>query len=157
WGRMVRGGQAMRPILSALIVGGLLLLAEGLKGDRANSAARPVSHWVKQLKNADVRLRQEAAEALGKLGPKAEAAIPALTEALQDWPVRWPAARALVKIGPKTVPALVESLKAKTWGVSKSASEALAEIGPKAVPALIQALKSKDFKLREEAADTLGQ
>ena len=65
-------------------------------------------------------MRCSAAEALGQIGPKAEAAVPALAKALQDKEekVRQDAAVALGRIGPKAqaaAPALVEALKDKSW------------------------------------------
>lgn len=60
------------------------------------------------------RVRQQAAEALGKIGPEAKAAVPALIEALKDgdrW-IRAPAERALEKINtPETRKALKDYKK----------------------------------------------
>lgn len=60
---------------------------------------------------ADCRVRWAAADALGKIGPAAAEAVPALTAALTDadWDVRRAAADALGRIGPEAaevVPAL---------------------------------------------------
>jgi HEAT repeat protein len=147
----------MKPILTALAVCGLLLGTEGLKGDKATPTAKPVSHWVKQLKKADVRLRQEAAEALGELGPKAEPAIPALIEAFKDWRVRRLAARALAKIGPKAIPELIKLLEEESGSGGKVAGDALARFGAKAVPDLIKLLKGKPESVRQSAIYTLGK
>ena len=68
------------------------------------------------LTDAKEFIRQQAAEALGRIGPAARKAVPALTQALAD-PVkyvRWQAAVALGHIGPaaaKAVPALLERLQ----------------------------------------------
>ena len=58
------------------------------------------------LKEKDERMRYLAAFALGKIGPAAKEAVPALIAALKDKVsnVRSFAARALSKIGPATVP-----------------------------------------------------
>jgi hypothetical protein len=67
---------------------------------------------VAALANDDVVLRTNAAEALGKLGPKAAPAVPALVTALSDemGNVHNGAATALIKIGRPSVPALVSLL-----------------------------------------------
>jgi HEAT repeat protein len=46
--------------------------------------AEAADRLIQQLKDADAHVRQEAAAALGKLGPAAEQAIPALTECTRD-------------------------------------------------------------------------
>jgi HEAT repeat protein len=74
-----------------------------------------INRLIKQLTDKNPEVRQKAAFALGKIGPKAEAAVPALSKALKDenFDVRWSAAEALGEIGPKAeaaVPALIESL-----------------------------------------------
>jgi HEAT repeat protein len=58
------------------------------------------------LKDADREVRRQAATALGRLGPEAEAAIPALTEALklEDPQFDWIFRGALEKIGSTTIP-----------------------------------------------------
>ena len=84
---------------------------------------------VEALKDKEWTVRQSAAEALGKIGPKAEAAVPALAEALKD----------------------------KNSVVRRIAAQALAQIGLPAVPALAKALQDKETDIRLLAAVALGQ
>jgi len=78
-------------------------------------------------------VRQTAALALGNIGPEARAAIPALTNALNDpaWSVRRQAAIALGQIGPDAAPALpsLERLaKDKDKQVARAAIDAISRI-----------------------------
>ncbi len=88
-------------------------------------------------------------QALGKLGPAAKSAVPALmkllrTEVPHDFlGVRREAASSLGKIGPEAgaaIPALIEALKDKDWTVRSQAAEALGEIGLDAWDAVASAL-----------------
>jgi len=77
--------------------------------------------------------RRAAAYALGKMGPEAKMAIPALTELLRDkdTEVRQAAAYALGAMGPEAntaIPALTELLKDEYEQVRKAAAEALKKI-----------------------------
>jgi HEAT repeat protein len=99
-----------------------------------------------------VNVRLWAANALGKIGPKAKGAVPQLEAALKDEVpyVRVEAGRALWRIDKNSaaVPALIEALKDKDTGVRYMATEALGGIGPDAkaaVPALVEALKDPAF------------
>ena len=82
-------------------------------------------------RKAGLSVRQAAAKALGKIGPEAKTAIPALTELLKDKEVRLDVAEALGKIGPEAktaVPALTELLKDEKQQVQDAATEALKKI-----------------------------
>jgi HEAT repeat protein len=133
-------------------------------------------------------LRAEAAEALGRIGPAARAAVPALIDALKDpeeperhrdpepsdrpapverapaRTVRDRAAEALGKIGPAAkdaVPALSRALNDPDKAVGTRAAEALGRIGPAAkaaVPALLTAFKDdKRRAVGDRAAEALGR
>jgi HEAT repeat protein len=84
------------------------------------------------LKDEDSNVRQEAAAALGNLGPLAKPAIPALSETLndQDSTVRYRAVEALGRIGPKAVGVIVEALTNDDPRVRSCAEEALKKIDP---------------------------
>jgi hypothetical protein len=119
----------------------------------------------KHLESPDVDQRVFAIKALQKIGPAAEAAVPALISALKDAAadVRRSAAEALGAISPvaeAAVPALAAALKDDDAKVRASAAEALGAIGPAAeaaVPALVAALKDDDAELRRQAANALGR
>jgi serine/threonine protein kinase/HEAT repeat protein len=111
----------------------------------------PASRWI-------------AVVALGQIGPTAQAAVPALVEALEDpeLAVRWDAAKALGKMGPaaaRAVPALAAVLHEQDDPIVRQrAVVALGEIGPaarSAVPALIGALKDNFNHLDEQAGEAL--
>src|SRR2546421_679467 len=80
--------------------------------------------------------RLRALEALGRIGPGAKAAVPALLRALEDRAPQYRvlAARALGGIGPadeRVVPVLVRLFAEElTTGMSFAAAEALQKLGP---------------------------
>ena len=85
------------------------------------------------LKDKDEGVRGGAAIALGKIGPAAKDAVPALITAIKDkhQNVRWRAAEALGKIGPVAkvaVPALNEALTDENEDVRVAAVQALDKI-----------------------------
>jgi HEAT repeat protein len=101
--------------------------------------------------------RRAAAEALGEIG--AEAAVPALAEALRDAEsgVRHEAAEALGKFGPRGKPA-VPGLVALLKEFPLTAAQALGEIGPEArsaVPALEELLGDESDQVASVAAASL--
>jgi hypothetical protein len=113
--------------------------------------------------SATPRVRQNAACALGKIGPEAHEAVPALIEALEDpyAEVRDASACALGAIGPaahRAVLALISSLRDQDAQVCRSAAAALGGIGPDAagaVPALVETLSDKNQLVRAAAAYAL--
>jgi HEAT repeat protein len=102
--------------------------------------------------------------ALGRIGPAARAAVPALTRDLRgpDAHTRFTAAVALVRITGRTdpyLPFVLELLAASDWRVRREAFVFLEEIGPAAaaaVPRLVQILKDPADPLRHFAASALG-
>jgi HEAT repeat protein len=113
---------------------------------------------------------QQAAEVLGKMGPEARPAVPALTEVLKDpqfSSFRPYFALALLKIDRQAagvaVPALIDVLEGKSRrqpepaasALRKQAAAALGDIGAearKAVPSLRKALEDADEGVRTEAS-----
>jgi len=115
-------------------------------------------------KDGDENVRDAAANAIGKLGPSAKAAVPALTGYLKDKSadLRETAALALGRIGDESWTAtseLLSLLKDPEERVRESAAETLyvlTPLPPEAVPALVKALKDEDRGVRALAAECLG-
>ncbi len=135
----------------------------------------------------DGPIRLIAAEALGRIGPSAKAAIPDLIAAVSgpDSRVRSEAARALGGIGPDAAAAIPELLRILTRGpVARSTTasrpfakamlvrhrnrghvalsaqwsqDALVQIGAAAVPPLLEVLRDDDPEARIVAIETLGK
>ena len=116
------------------------------------------------LASRDMRVRGFAAIALGKIGPAAHKAVPALAGLLtdEDWAGER-AADTLAKIGPaarEAVPALLRLLNDKNGSLRSRAARTLGSVGAgvkDVVPALTQALKDKDELVRRSAAEALKQ
>lgn len=117
---------------------------------------------IEKLTDSDFRVRHDAADALLKIG---YAAVPALSEALQDQSkqVRWYAASTLGEIGAEAkaaVPQLIVTLQDEDEYVRRIAAYALGKIGVEAalaVPYLIATLQDGDRNLRSVAAYALGK
>src|SRR5207302_5679689 len=93
--------------------------------------------------------RMLAAEALGDIGPRAKAAIPALRKALKDddADVRLAAAGALARLdrtAEEPLPILIGSLKEQTPEMfDPSLERKLASLGKLAIPALIELIRDR--------------
>ena len=147
-GRPGRGQQVAAQTLGAIDSAGLPSLGGAfrstdrgvrqgtfLAAEKTGPAAIPV--FVELLKDEDFCVRQCAAGALGRMGPKAKEAIPALMELLKDklWIVQETAATALgeIRTGPNVaIPVLTELLKDKQWQVRATAANVLGRMGPAA-------------------------
>jgi len=120
-----------------------------------------VSALSRVLSDNEVAFRKRAAETLGRIGPDAKTAVPALVTALEDGEVGLSAIEALTRIGPGAQAAtrpLLKLLKHKDERVRGAATRALGDVGAKpeeVVPALIEALKHEAD--RWSAARTLGR
>jgi HEAT repeat protein len=138
------------------------------QGTPADDSKSP-REWVAALRGDDPKMREAAAWALYRLGPKAKEAIPDLIAAIDDprKDVREWAMEALQAMGPAAAPAAAALARklgdasleyapppAGTWHV---AAYILVQIGAPAVPALIEALQSDSNRARRWAAETLGQ
>lgn len=142
-----------------------LLTVAALPLAAAEQLDDPVGHWAEKLNHKDVQVRMEAVVELGKLGPKAAPAAPAIADRLEsdkDARVRLGAAGALGKIGPDAkaaVPALIGALKDEGFDVASWSATALGKIGPgarDAVPALTKMLGSYRSSHSYTAAVALG-
>jgi HEAT repeat protein len=121
---------------------------------------------VKALTYDDARLRIEAAEDLGMIGPPAACAVSALLKLAEhdrDPLIRLEGAKAVAGIDPKNeaaLPMLALALTDKAGKVRKRAAECLGDLGPRgksAVAALLKALKDPDPAVSWAAIDALGQ
>lgn len=122
-----------------------------------------------RLTHKDPTVRRSAAEKLGKLGPEAGEAVPALLQAAADidGTVRKAAIEALNAIDPswwtsaravETAPALVLLLGNRSEAIEQAAFSLLCKMGSLAVPALVAALRDKDKESRQvSAARILGR
>ena len=155
---MLRATPAPVPRLVETLIGGRLLLAEETGGQATVTLAHeallqawPALHgWLERdrgrmqsiqrhllgLAAPEPLDRQHAVSALGRIGPAAPEAVPALMAALRDpeGKVRKTAAEALGKIGP-----------------------AAAEAVPEVVPVLVAALRDPEGLVRRAAAEALGR
>jgi hypothetical protein len=124
-----------------------------------------VPELIKALKDDDWQVRNQAAVALGAIGPEAKAAVPALVEVLQDEDkyFRSHAATALGKIGREAtaaIPALRKALKDKDEDVRRDAAAALGCLGPEAKAAvsdLVELLKDQRKAVRKQALKALEE
>jgi HEAT repeat protein len=113
-----------------------------------------ISDLIDAFKSADDESqRAAAARAIGNIGPKAAAAVPALMGALGEkgFRIRVAALLALAKMGPKAAPAvalLAEILKDPAPRFRELAAHALGEIGP--------AARSAEGPLKKAANDPEG-
>ena len=82
------------------------LAARAAAGEEPRYKDRPLSAWLEDLHSRDARVRRAAADVLGKLGPIAAAAVPALQAALEDddQDVRINASEAILAIVGPTLP-----------------------------------------------------
>lgn len=170
-------------ILAALACAGLLLLPLGPvaakdkpakgKAKETEDKPKPTADELKEIRALAARvgrgrhpaLKGKAITELGRYGPKAEAAVPALAAAMKDRDVSVAssAAAALGKVGrysKEAVKALTEAVsKGRDVHIRTAAAEGLGRIGPLALPAastLVAALTDEEPDLRREAALALG-
>jgi HEAT repeat protein len=152
----------MRRLTIAVVLMQLAAVLPGANADDKEPVYKgePLSAWVEQLNDRSATARQEAAEALGKMGAPAKPAIAPLIAALgdSDEVVREAAAAALSAFGKEAVSPLADALKHKEAAVRRGAADALGDIGSTAktaVPALRDALQDKDAEVRKAVAEAL--
>ena len=125
----------------------------------ANGAMPPaVPRLIELVRESDPGTRYLAARALGQIGDEAEAAVPALLDALrgEDMFLRAGVTGALIKIGYPAVPGLTAALFDDSNAVKRAACKALGKIGStRAAPALQNALRDKNPGVRKLAAEAL--
>jgi HEAT repeat protein len=157
-------GPAAKPAIEAL----LMRLEDKDATVRVNAAValwqidrhpRAIRALVEMVRRGEGTGAYQATVALGELGTPADAAIPALAEALRsgDEDVSRAAAAALGRMGPVAIPAVRGLLAVRGDAVARRAVEALERFGPAGVPALVEALKAPSPLARSTAARALGR
>jgi CubicO group peptidase (beta-lactamase class C family) len=146
--------------LLAIAVAVCFVLPTSLQSQTQTQVSR-VRELIVALTDADPQVRENAALALGRIGPPAAAAIDPLvaTFADRDIYLRGAAAVALGRIGEAAVPALTRALRDANEDVRWSAAIALGRLGPAgqaAVPALITAVSDTNENVRYAAVVALG-
>lgn len=114
-------------------------------------------------KDADLGARLAAIQSLGRLGPRAAPAVPALVDFLAEadsnlGSPHQASVGALKGIGPEARPALVAALAAPQARTRQGAVEALLQMGPasrEAVPAIAKLLEDADVAVRLAAAEAV--
>jgi HEAT repeat protein len=154
-----------KAIVCSLAVAAVLLAC---KFSRAQIPAPPkevrtLREWIERTKHPDDAVREKAAIAIGKLGPRARSAVPLLTEMLYDksWYVREAAAQALERIDPhvKAVGRPPGKLLRREDVLNRHALEIiLTKMGPgskSAAMALAEASTDDDGDVRVAAVEAL--
>jgi HEAT repeat protein len=122
---------------------------------------RAVPALTTALYDAEPGNRYAAAEALGRLGGEARAAVSSLKHLVGGDPLPGDrAAEALARMGPEGVAALVELLASDRGEVRSPAAAALRLAGPDvacALPRLVDVLRDPSPAVRQRAAATLGE
>lgn len=123
-----------------------------------------VSALLYAKEDSDPEVAYEAIEMLGKLGSRAEPAVPSLVAAMKrnDKPDGYcrRAAYALASIGRPVSPALIDALGDRTWRLRYLAAEGLASLGPEAAPALpvlLEVMHSPTERETRKAPEYIGR
>jgi HEAT repeat protein len=144
-----------------------VLVARLAADDKAAKAPPPkqptVAELVKQLDDADAKVRRRAAQDLGRRNDAAAVApLVATLKKDKEPAVRTAAAEglgSLKKLAKAAIPDLLAALKDKDALVRETAAESLADINlepAKVVPALVELLGDSDMNVRCAAATSLG-
>ena len=113
-------------------------------------------------RNVGLDLVEFSTEAIGKIGPKAKAAVPTLIDLLgvPDPDVHGRAAHALARIGPDALPSLIAALSDPAPAKRKAATWALGEMGSRAsaaIPELRRLTSDPNPLVVMAAKDALGR
>ncbi len=143
-----------------MLLAAVLIPVSGSLSQTGTNHREDIPSMIRALADSDASVREQSAEALGRLGPEADPAVPALILLLSDRDpfVSGRAADALSRIGEGSVPRLVAALSDGETNVRWCAAIALGKIGAAAggaVPALVRALRDTDDNVRWSAAMAL--
>ena len=177
-----------RSRLSQLVLGGAAFLTLGCGGSRVDELSTQLANGDVQVRRAaarslkelsgdkvraipaltdaasqddDLEVRRLSIQALGEIGPPAEASISVLLQTLEDSPeaVQVAAALAIARIAPEREsyqPVLIRAMRAGNGGVLMAVGR-LGEDAKWAVPTLVELLTHELVQIRSLAAHTLGQ
>lgn len=128
-------------LIASFVVSGVAMDCPRETSAEAKNADAKVSELAAQLSSGDPERRIAAAKALGELGGRAEAAVPALIhvtrvsdDAIIGRMERSVAIDALVRIGRPALPYVARALEHENVNVRRSAGEVLAGMGRVAAP-----------------------
>ncbi len=152
------GDYRDRLVMKALGDESPTVLVPAVEAVRAEMGSEAVHRLEELLKHADARVREAAANVLGRVG--SQDCVPALMAALDDAEpnVRWFAVEGLRKLqATQAVPRVSQLLEAdESARVREIAASTLGELGqPAGVPALRQALRDPNERVRQKAAAAL--
>jgi HEAT repeat protein len=132
-----------------------------------SASEQSVPTLVEMLGDSDVEVQRGATFALGKIGPAAKAALPAIRANAEKQELRPVSIWALVRIAPddakiadQAVPVAIAALKRDEAFIRFEAAETLRLIGPRArtaIPALEAASEDPDQHVRKAVAEALKQ
>ena len=108
------------------------------------------------LKENNAAMRQRAARALGRMGPAATPAVPAIIEAARTSSADSTLANALAEIGPEALPAVLAALKDAPPADAERLLGLLRGFGKPALPVLLEAFKNPTPQVRAAAARAVG-
>jgi HEAT repeat protein len=154
----------MRQVFPAALLVALTFPAASLFGDEPRAKDPSVDELIKQLGDKDPEKVCAAAKALGRLGPAAKDAVPALKTMLKnrDGRIRWTAAEALWVREHKAsdlVPVYSELLAAKDEDVRAASAWRLGRLGSEARPAVLLlagALRDESVEVRVQSGQALA-
>jgi CubicO group peptidase (beta-lactamase class C family) len=138
-----------------------MLLAPAVSAQQTRKDARDLTELVTALQDRDARVREDAAQALGEMGPGASEAVDPLLLCLSDTDpyVVGKSAEALSRIGSAAIPGLIRALEHGVPAARWPSTIALGKIGLEAhaaVNALTSALADSSSEVRWGAAVALG-
>jgi len=133
------------------------------KKEEVTYQGKPLSEWMKMLKDEDLIRKYAAINAVGKIGPEARDAIPVLIETIRqtrnhDRKTLLACNYALLAMGKEMVPYMISLLKDDDWEMRRGAAWILGKAGPEAknaLPALTEALNDSNPAVRTKAAEAL--
>ncbi len=146
-----------------LLVCAVILSIGCTKKEKVTYQGKPLSEWMKMLKDDDLIKKYSAVNAVGKIGPEAREAIPLLVETIRqtrnhDKRLLLACNYALLAMGKEIVPGMISLLKDDDWEMRRGAAWILGKVGPEAkdaVPALTEALHDSNPEVRTRAAEAL--